>query len=86
MANQRLIAEIGLDAYLAQQAERIAFLETALERHDNGRNKSCFCLAAALLSLEGLKRSLPLAEQGENLRDVLKKIADDEGQELVLKK
>ena len=86
LSNQRLIAEIGLDAFLAQQTERIAFLEAALERHDNGRNKGYFCLAAALLSVDSLKKALSLAEQGENLREVLKRFADTEGQELVLKK
>jgi hypothetical protein len=86
MPNQRLIKEIGLDAFLEQQSERITFLETALERHDNGRNKSYFCLAAALLSIDSLKKALSLAEQGENLRDVLKGFANEEGQELALKK
>ena len=86
MTNHRLIAEIGLDAFLERQAERIAFLEAALKRHDNGRSKSYFCLAAALLSVDGLKRALSLAESGENLRDILKRLAEDEGHELVLSK
>lgn len=84
--NQRLIQEIGIEAFLKQQAERIAFLEAALERHDNGRNKSYFCLAASLLTIESLNQALSLADQGENLRDVLKRFADAEGKELVLKK
>ena len=86
LSNQRLIAEIGLDTFLAQQAERIAFLKAALERHDNGRNKSYFCLAAALLSVDSLKKALSLAEQGESLREILERLADAEGQELVLRK
>ena len=86
MPNQKLIAEIGLDAFLEQQAERIAFLEDALEHHNNGRNKSYFCLAASLLSINGLKQALSLAKQGEDLREVLKRTADEEGQELALEK
>jgi hypothetical protein len=86
MSNQRLIAEIGLDAFLEQQAERIAFLETALERYDDGKSKNYFCLAAALLSVDSLKKALSLAGKGENLRDMLKQLAVTEGQELVLKK
>jgi hypothetical protein len=31
MPNQKLIRENGLDAFLAGQAERIAFLETAID-------------------------------------------------------
>jgi hypothetical protein len=86
MPNHRLIQEIGLPAFLEQQAERIAFLEAALEHHDNGRNKSYFCLAAALLTIDSLKEALSRADQGKNLRDILKQYADAEGQELVLKR
>jgi aspartate carbamoyltransferase catalytic subunit len=84
--NHRLIAEIGLDAFLEQQARRIAFLETALKHHANGRNKGTFCLAAALLSIDSLQKALSLTGQGENLRDTLKQLADAEGQELILRK
>jgi hypothetical protein len=84
--NHCLIAEAGLDAFLEQQALRIAFLETALKHHYNGRNKGYFCLAAALLSLDGLKKALSLAGQGDNLRDTLKQLADAEGRELILRK
>ena len=86
MSNQRLIAEVGLDHFLEQQAERMAFLETALMRYDDGKIKSYFCLAAALLSIDSLQQALSLAEKGECLRDALKRFAEAEGQELVLKK
>jgi len=86
MINQQLIKEIGIDAYIKQQNERIVFLKTALEHHDNGKNKSYFCIAASLLSIKGLKKALSLVGKSKNLRDILKKIADDEGQALVLKK
>ena len=86
MPNQRLIAEIGLDRFLERQAERMAFLETALARYDDGKSKSYFCLAAALLSADSLKEALALAEKGENLRGALRRAAEAEGQELVLRK
>jgi hypothetical protein len=86
LPNQKLIKEIGLDAFLAQQAERITFLEAAIKNHDNGRNKGFFCLAATLLTIDSLKEALSLAEQGGNLRELLTQYADAEGQELVLKK
>ena len=86
MPNHEMIAEIGLDAFLKQQAERIAFLETALEQHDNGRNKGYFCNAAALLPIEDLKNALSLAGNGDNLRDTLKNLADTRGIALTLRK
>jgi len=86
MPNQRMIAEIGLDAFLERQAERIVFLEEALKRYDDGKSKSYFCLAAALLSVGSLKEALSLAEKGENLRGALKRFAEAEGQELILRK
>jgi hypothetical protein len=86
MPNQKLIREIGLDAFLKGQAERIAFLETAIERHDDGRSKNFYCIAAALLSDGSLKEALRRADTGENLRDVLNEYATAEGQELKLRK
>ena len=86
MQNQRMIAEGGLDAFLRQQQKRTAFLETALGRYDDGRSKSFFCLAAALLSTDALNEALKAAERGENLRSVLEQLAINEGQELKLHK
>ena len=86
MSNQRLIAEIGIDGYIKRQRERISFLETALARYDDGRSKSFFCIAAALLSVESLKRALVLAENGEPLKAALNRFAATEGQELKLRR
>jgi len=84
--NQRLISENGLDAFLEQQQQRIAFLETALERYDDGRSKSFLCLASALISIESLNEALSLANSGESLKDTLTRFAEKEGQELKLRK
>ena len=84
--NHRLIAEIGLDVFLKQEAQRIAFLETALEHHDNGKNKGYSCLAAALLSVDGMKRHLSFGNEGKSLRDTLRQLADAEGPEPILEK
>jgi hypothetical protein len=86
MPNQYLIREIGLDAFLAKQAERMAFLDAALSRHDDGRSKGFYCIAAALLSAESLRKALGRAGNGENLRTVLSEYAAAEGQELRLVK
>jgi hypothetical protein len=84
--NQEMIREHGLDAFLAEQAERITFLKTALERYNDGRNKNFFCIAAVLLSTDSLINALRRADSGENLRDVLNEYAATNGQELKLKK
>ena len=86
MPNQRLIAEIGIDEFIERQQERISFLETALAHYDDGRSKSLFCIAAALLSVESLKQSLSLAKSGEPIKKILSRFAEEEGQELKLRK
>jgi len=84
--NNKLIREIGIDAFLMRQSKRIAFLEIALKRHDEGRSKNFYCIASALLSVESLKKALNRADKGENLREILNQYADREEQELKLKK
>lgn len=80
---------------------RMTFLQTALVRYDDGRSKSFFCLAAALLSLESLTVALAKAEQeikeksaGDDdlrnkariIKSILNKLAAEEGEELRLRK
>jgi hypothetical protein len=86
MSNQRLIAEIGIDAFIDRQRKRINFLETALKCYDDGRSKSFFCLAAALLSIDSLNEALALADKGEDLKAALNRFAETEGKELKLRK
>jgi hypothetical protein len=84
--NQEMIRERGLDAFLSGQAERIAFLETALAKHNDGRGKNFYCIAAALLSVESLNNAMNRADNGESLRGVLNEYAAAEGQILKLEK
>ena len=86
LPNQEFIKDNGLLAFLEQQENRIAFLETALREYNDGRCKNLYCIAAALLSIEGLEKALSLTEQGEPLKTILARIAEDEGQELRLRK
>lgn len=85
-ANHELIAEIGLDAFLAQQKERISLLEKMLADYDGGRGKSFFCLAAALLPVDSLREALIEADipsdrkaRERALRAALTKYAEREG-------
>jgi hypothetical protein len=84
--NQETIRAHGLDAFLAGQAERTAFLETALSQYNDGRSKGFYCLAAALLATDSLMNALQRAENGETLRAVLSEYGEAEGQELKLRK
>lgn len=86
LSNQACIREKGVDAFLKRQAERMAFLNIALTQYDDGKNKGFFCLAAALLSMEGLRDALLRAAGGESLRQALESVAGDEGEELRLRK
>lgn len=86
LPNQAFIRKHGLEAFLAGQAGRMSFLETALALYDDGRSRNVFCLAAALLSAEGLSEALDRAGKGEDIRVALAGIAASEGQELKLRK
>lgn len=61
-------------------------MEMALERYDDGRSKSYYCLAAAILSIDSLNKASSMAERGDNLRKALAGLAEAEGQEMKLSK
>lgn len=61
--NQEQIRKSGLPAFLAQQQLRMDSLKHMLDDYDDGRSKSFYCLAAALLSADGLQYALTQAEQ-----------------------
>ncbi|MBA7674458.1 hypothetical protein ES703_82672 [subsurface metagenome] len=56
--NLNFIKEHGIKAFLEQQRKRIRLLETMLENFNEGRSKSFFCRAAALLDVASLESSL----------------------------
>ncbi|MFX0004255.1 MAG: DUF3795 domain-containing protein [Candidatus Hodarchaeota archaeon] len=55
LSNLRLIKKEGLNKFLTQQKKRIGFLENMLENFNDGRSKSFFCLATALIPLDDLE-------------------------------
>lgn len=63
LPNQNFIKKFGTAKFIEQQNDRIRLLETMLEYYDDGKCKSLFCLAAALISLESLNNVLMKAEQ-----------------------
>jgi hypothetical protein len=88
-----------LETFLEQQHKRIHFLEFALNDCNEGRSKSFYCLASALLSVTVLECSETTAKQkitkekvrnikekSKLLKDLLKKGAREAGVELKLRK
>ena len=84
---------------MEQQKKRIDFLEFALNDYNEGRSKSFYCIASALLSisfLESCKKTLKQKMSNENIRnikekskmlkDILNKGAKEECVELKLRK
>jgi len=49
------IRQNGFENYIAELKEKVKILEELLEKHDNGRRKSFFCLAVNLLDLNDIK-------------------------------
>ncbi|MFX1376849.1 MAG: DUF3795 domain-containing protein [Promethearchaeota archaeon] len=56
--NLNLIKEIGIEEFIKQQSKRIRLLEVMLENFNEGRSKSFFCIAAALLPIDDLDHAL----------------------------
>ncbi len=68
LSNLDLVREGGLEQFINQQGQRIRLLEAMLAEFNEGRSKSFYCLAAALLPTVDLEASLGEAEQeiGDN--------------------
>ena len=54
MENQRFIQINGIEKYIKEQNIRIKLLEKILSDYNDGRSKSYFCIAAALLDINSL--------------------------------
>ena len=99
--NLNFIKEHGIEKFIEQQERRIKLVETMIGDFDDGRSKSFFCKAAALLDLTSLETSLGEAAQkikadnieqddikikAKILKEILKEIALKEGVKLGKKK
>jgi len=58
LTNLNLIKKKGLEEFFKQQEKRIKFLEIMLENFNEGRSKSFYCIASALLPLDDLEHAL----------------------------
>jgi hypothetical protein len=52
----------GLEGFIEQQRKRMGLLKTMLDNFDDGRSKSYYCLATALLPVTALEESLHHAQ------------------------
>jgi len=61
--NLNFIREHGIKTFIEQQRRRIRLLEKMIKDFDDGRSRSSYCRAAALLDLADLENSLDNAKQ-----------------------
>jgi hypothetical protein len=66
LSNLNSIRGEGLEEFAEQQRKRIGLLKTMLEEFDDGRSKSYYCLATALLPVTALEESLHRAQEQIN--------------------
>ena len=62
-SNLMFIQKNGIEAFIKQQKKRINLLETMLKDFNDGRSKSFFCIAATLLPITDLEKSLNQTEE-----------------------
>ncbi len=99
LTNLRFVEKQGIEEFVSRQGERIALLETMIDRYDDGRSRTFLCRAAALLDPDGLARSLDRAKKAtarsrtsdaahraKVLRGLLAEVALGEGVELTKRK
>jgi hypothetical protein len=100
LSNLQFIKEKGIEKFIGQQEKRIDLLETMIKGYDDGRSRSCFCRAAALLDVKTLEDSLDetkkatgggrtrdtVVEKARVLRGILAEAAVSEGIELTRKR
>ena len=61
MSNLNFIKQYGIEKFAEDQKKRIKLLGTMIEKFDDGRSRSFFCKATALLDLTSLENSLDKA-------------------------
>jgi hypothetical protein len=101
MSNLNFIKQYGIDKFIEQQKKRIKLLETMIANFNDGRSRSFYCKATALLDLKNLEDSLDKAIQkirsdnikpndtkiiAKILKDIINEIAFKDGVELIKKK
>jgi len=98
LEDMKRAGETGIEAYMGALGEKIVFLEYLLAHYDDGRRKSFYCAAVALLPPDALEKtrayitdeieSKPLSTGGEAARvaDFIARTAAEAGIDLRLRK
>ncbi len=97
VSNLNFIKKYGIKKFRDQQKKRIKLLETMINNFNDGRSRSFYCIATALLPIKILEKSLKEAKQklkevdvsnmktrAKILKDILNEAAVKEGIELKL--
>ena len=99
--NLDFIRKHGVEKFIEQQKGRIKFLKDMLEGFNEGRSRSFYCIAAALLSVDDVGRSIDSAKRevktldvrkddvkskAKILRKIIQDVADKKGIDLKLRK
>lgn len=86
MADMERAQKIGIDAYNQEQRQKARFLNELLERYNDGRRKSFFCVAVNLMELSEIEEAfcqihsgveleaLPLKEKCARVTDIFQSI------------
>ena len=97
LQNLHNIRRSGIESFLKQQGQRMELLRDLLEKYDDGRSKSFFCLSAALLPTDLMGEAIAKAnrpktgiadkkERAKFLRNAFLEIASTKGVDLRYRK
>ncbi|MFW9900418.1 MAG: DUF3795 domain-containing protein [Candidatus Thorarchaeota archaeon] len=63
LSNLELVQKEGIEHFISQQKRRIELLNIMLEEFNEGRSKSFYCIATALLQIDELENTLNVSKQ-----------------------
>ena len=63
LSNLNFMKENGLSVFIEQQEKRIELLKNMLENFNEGRSKSFYCIATALLPIKDLEQAIEKSEE-----------------------
>jgi len=97
LENLRQIRDKGLGEFIKQQKERIKILEKLIKDYDDGKSKSFYCLATALMEIEDLKKvgaqvkvfrksSIDMKQMAKQTKSIIEQIAKQKTIELVYRR
>jgi hypothetical protein len=97
LENLRRIRDTDIEEFAKQQEERITILNKLITEYDDGRSKSYYCLATALLELDDLNEaitqiienrnnSVDIKQKAKQARSIIEEKAKRKGVELIYRR